>query len=157
MIECFKSGLILRGILHDLSKFLPDEFFPYANFFYNKKNIFNKRTNCKNGYRKPTSTGDNRFDFAWLLHIKRNKHHWQWWVVPNENKGVNILPIPEPYITEMLCDWIGAGRAQGHRSPKDNPYLNVREWYKENQNKIQLEDGTRKEIEKRIGIKNKFL
>ena len=29
MIECFKRGLIWRGLTHDLSKFHPSEFFPY--------------------------------------------------------------------------------------------------------------------------------
>jgi len=43
MIECFKNGLIWRGLMHDLSKFLPSEFIPYANFFYGNNNVFCKR------------------------------------------------------------------------------------------------------------------
>ena len=33
---CWKKGLYLHAFTHDLSKFLPDEFFPYANWFYGK-------------------------------------------------------------------------------------------------------------------------
>ena len=33
-IECYKLGKIWRGITHDLSKFLPDEFIPYSRYFY---------------------------------------------------------------------------------------------------------------------------
>ena len=35
-IYCCQYGLYWRGIIHDLSKFLPSEFIPYANYFYNK-------------------------------------------------------------------------------------------------------------------------
>lgn len=33
-LACLKYGLIWRGIVHDLSKFKPDEFIAYARFFY---------------------------------------------------------------------------------------------------------------------------
>lgn len=151
-IECCKHGLFWIGIKHDLSKFYPSEFLPYAEFFYGKySNIYNS-TNKKNGYCKPAQTGDPQFDFAWFLHCKRNKHHWQWWVIPDCDGRSKVLPIQEPFLTEMLCDWIGAGKAQGHFSPREDPYQNVRNWYKENSNKLQLAEETRKEIEKRIGL-----
>jgi hypothetical protein len=144
MIECFNCGLTWRGITHDLSKLLPDEFFPYANFFYNK----NPRD--KTGYYKPTDTGDKAFDFAWLLHQKRNRHHWQWWILPEDNGGVKVLKMEEPFLTEMICDWIGAGKAQGHFSPKDNPMLETLTWWKANNHKMQLHEETRKEIIRRL-------
>src|SRR3972149_1962592 len=81
MIECFKVGLFWRGIRHDISKFLPDEFIPYANFFYKKAD---KMKRDGTGYYKPTDTGDKAFDFAWLLHQKRNRHHWQWYLLPED-------------------------------------------------------------------------
>ena len=34
MIECFKVGLYWRGLVHDMSKFRPSEFIPYARYFY---------------------------------------------------------------------------------------------------------------------------
>jgi len=76
MLECFKHGLIYRGLKHDISKFLPGEWFPYVEFFYGTKA---KQVRDETGYYKPTDTGNKAFDFAWLLHQKRNDHHWQWW------------------------------------------------------------------------------
>jgi hypothetical protein len=75
MLACFQHGLIWRGLVHDLSKFLPSEWFPYARFFY-EPNGTKKTRRDKSGYYKPTDTGDSAFDFAWLLHQKRNRHHW---------------------------------------------------------------------------------
>lgn len=33
LIECWKEGLYIQGIVHDWSKFSPAEFFPYAKNF----------------------------------------------------------------------------------------------------------------------------
>jgi len=119
-----------RGLIHDLSKFLPSEFIPYARFFYDKEDQIRRD---KTGYYKPTDTGDKAFDFAWLLHQKRNRHHWQWWTLPEDGDGIKILPIPEIYCKEMICDWKGAGKAQGKKGPNE-----CREWYKSNKHKMQL-------------------
>ncbi len=149
-IECFKRGLIWRGIVHDNSKLLPNEFIPYANFFYGKGYDI-KRGRNSTGYYKPTDTGDIAFDFAWLLHQKRNRHHWQWWILPEDGGGIKIISIREPYLTEMICDWIGAGKAQGQCSPENDKYLVTRGWYKANKDKMIFAEETRNEIEKRIG------
>jgi hypothetical protein len=140
MIECFKRGLIWRGLVHDMSKFLPDELIPYANYFYGDK----KPRRDKTGYYKPTDTGDKAFDFAWLLHQKRNKHHWQWWILPEDDGGIKILEMPYEYKLEMLCDWVGAGKAQGKFSPKEDPYKETREWWNANNHKMQLHPDTRR-------------
>lgn len=136
-IECCKLGIPWRGLVHDLSKFLPSEWIPYANYFYKPKQ------RDETGYYKPYDTGDKAFDYAWLLHQKRNKHHWQWWILPNDDGGVEILPMPDEYRKEMLADWRGAGRAQGYGD-------NTKEWYKVNRNKMQLHPETRAWIEKHL-------
>jgi hypothetical protein len=46
-----------------------------------------------------------KFDSAWNIHQKRNKHHWQYWVLIMDNGSIEALDIPEKYIKEMLCDW----------------------------------------------------
>lgn len=148
MIECFKEGLIWRGLMHDFSKLLPSEWMPYANFFSKKQ------PRDKTGYYKPTDTGDKEFDFAWLLHQKRNRHHWQWWILPEDEGGVKVLKIEEPYLTEMICDWVGAGKAQGHFSPKDDRYFETRKWWSANNHKMTLHEETRSKIENIIGLKN---
>jgi hypothetical protein len=122
----FQAGLKLKvplGILlsHDLSKLLPDEWFAYANFFY--------------------ADGDqSAFNKAWLRHQKRNKHHWQYWVLINDTDGIACLPIPDKYCREMLADWVGAGMAiSGRKSPAA--------WYMKHKNKIMLHDDTRTWVE----------
>jgi len=153
-IECFKEGLIWRGLAHDMSKLKPDEFIPYANFFYGNKEDDIKKGRNKTGYYKPTDTGDRAFDFAWLLHQKRNRHHWQWWILPEDDGGAKILEMEEKYLKEMICDWVGAGKAQGHFSPKEDKYLETRNWYVANNSKMQLHENTRKYIEDKLNIIN---
>ena len=149
-IECFRVGLLWRGIIHDISKFLPDEIIPYANYFYGKKDSDISRGRNSTGYYKPTDTGDSAFDFAWLLHQKRNRHHWQWWVLLEDSGGVKILEMGQKDILEMVCDWIGAGKAQGHISPKNDKFYETRMWYQANGDKMQLHPSTREKIEQMI-------
>lgn len=149
MIECFRVGLFWRGLVHDLSKLFPSEFFPYANYFYGKKE---KEHKLESGYYKPATTEDRIFDFAWLLHQKRNRHHWQWWILPEDEGGVKVLSIEEPYLTEMVCDWVGAEKAQGRFPLRNDRYSETRKWYQENGKKMQLSEETRREIEKRFQI-----
>ena len=145
-IECFNEGLYWRGIVHDMSKFLPSEFIPYTNFFYGKNNP-SSSTRDDTGYYKPTDTEDERFDFAWLLHQKRNRHHWQWWILPEDDGGIKILIMDEQCAKEMVCDWVGAGKAQGYFSPNDDRYYETRAWYRKNENKMTLHPTTRQYIE----------
>jgi len=151
-LECFKRGLIWRGIMHDMSKLLPSEFIPYANYFYGDGNDIS-RGRDETGYYKPAEVGDEEFVFAWLLHQKRNRHHWHWWILPEDEGGVKILEIREPYFTEMVCDWIGAGKAQGYFSPKDNPLEGTRKWWKKNNHKMQLNSKTRDKMEELLRAK----
>ena len=134
-------GIIWQGIIHDLSKLLPSEFIPYANYFCGDNNDIIRD---KTGYYKPYDTGNKDFDFAWLLHQKRNKHHWQWWILPEDEGGIKILDMPLEYRKEMLCDWRGAGKAQGYGD-------NTNEWYEMNKNKMLLNPDTRKWIERILG------
>jgi len=132
-------GIIWQGVVHDLSKLLPSEFIPYANYFYGNK----KQKRDKTGYYKPTDAGGKEFDFAWLLHQKRNKHHWQWWILPEDEGGIKVLDMPLKYRKEMICDWRGAGKAQGYGD-------NTKEWYTVNKNKMRLHKNTRNWIERKF-------
>ena len=154
MLECFNEKLYWQGIIHDSSKFYLDEFIPYANFFYKSKGDNISKGRNKTGYYKPTDTGDKAFDFAWLLHQKRNKHYWQWWILPEDNGGVKILEMSDKYLREMICDWVGAGKAQGHFPLVNDKYSETKQWYSENKNKMQLHPNTRKRIEKIIQYKH---
>jgi len=150
MLACFSEGLFWRGLTHDLSKLLPSEFIPYANFFYGKKPSIRDKT----GYYKPTDTGDKDFDFAWLLHQKRNDHHWQWWILPEDEGGIKVLPMSPQARLEMVCDWVGAGKAQGHFPPKDDRFAETRKWYQANNHKMSFHQETKQWIENKIGFNN---
>lgn len=56
-----------------------------------------------------------------------------------------VLPMPERYVREMVADWSGAGRAQGHGS-------DPRPWYRKNRDKMVLHPATRRRIEALLGI-----
>ena len=129
-LECYKMGIPWLGLIHDWSKFRPGEWIPYVNYFYGDKS-----KNIKSGRDE---TGDRAFDFAWLLHQKRNKHHWQWWLLPEDEGGEKIFDIPDKYFKEMLADWKGAGRAQG--------IPDVRAWYCKNKDKMRVSDITRDKL-----------
>ena len=145
-LECVKLGIPLRGIVHDLSKFLPSEFFPYADHFHGKgKKDGIKTGRNKTGYYKPTDTGDPAFDKAWFHHQKRNDHHWQYWCQPDEDGSpVKVLEMPMECRLEMLADWRGAGRAQG--TP------DTLAWYTENGMKMSLGPYTRAWVEHVLGF-----
>lgn len=97
-VACYRLGIPWRGLVHDLSKFLPSEWIPYTNFFYGPKPSPRDST----GYYKPTDTGDKAFDFAWLLHQKRNRHHWQWWLTASTGKCYNARS--DLLDEEIICE-----------------------------------------------------
>jgi hypothetical protein len=138
-VECFKVGLYWRGLTHDWHKFLPSEWFPYTEFFYGKKA---KPVRDNTGYYKPTDTGDTSFDFAWLLHQKRADHHYQWWLLPEDDGGMKILPMSPKARLEMTCDWCGASKAQGHGG-----WSGVKTWYEKNKHKMRFAPETKDWIE----------
>ncbi len=131
-----RLGIPWLGVIHDLSKFLPSEWFPYVHYFYADKA---PRRRDRTGYYKPNNTGDAAFDAAWLYHARRNKHHWQWWVLVYDEGDIKPQPMPERYWREMIADWRGAGRAQGTPDTKA--------WYMAHRDIIKLHPETRERVE----------
>lgn len=111
--ECKRLKVPVRGFFHDLSKLRPSEFVAYLNYFYGTKQ----------------HDTEEKFNKAWLLHLKRNPHHYQYWILNMDDGSTKCLPMPEQYIREMIADWIGAGIAiTGKRE--------VEEWFDKNYSKI---------------------
>lgn len=92
MKNCFKCGLYCQGLLHDLSKYSPQEFWESVKYFQ--------------GDCSPYRYEREHFGYAagWLHHKGRNKHHWEYWY---DDKP---LEMPFNYFVEMICDRIGACR-----------------------------------------------
>jgi hypothetical protein len=95
---CWQAGLYKQGILHDLSKFMPIEFIEGVKYYQGNRSPIDA---CKekNGYSK-----------AWLHHKGRNPHHYEYWI-DNLDNGGQALIMPYKYALELVCDYLGAGRA----------------------------------------------
>jgi len=143
--ECRKSGITWRGLIHDFSKFRPSEFIPYARYFYGRYPEYSvyEGTTIKHP-RLFKEDVDRRFDKAWLLHIHRNPHHWQFWLLQEDDGVQKNIAIPIKYLKEMVCDWRGAGMAIAGED-------NTLEWYEKNKHIINLKRINRKWVEKAIG------
>lgn len=115
---CFKCGFYKRGLLHDLSKYSPIEFFSSARYFQ--------------GDRSPIDAEkENRgYSLAWQHHKGHNPHHWEYWIDnigTYENKPIKI---PYDYVIEMICDWLGAGIVYSKQKVDfDKPYSEPIEYY----------------------------
>jgi hypothetical protein len=78
------------------------------------------------------------------MHQHRNLHHWQAWVLRQDDGGTKPMPMPEGYAREMVADWAGAGRAITGK-------WKVRSWYDNNFEKMLLHPDTRKLVEELLG------
>lgn len=104
---CFKCGIYKRGLLHDLSKYSPTEFFEGAKYFCGDGSPI-KKCRLKNGYSK-----------AWLHHIGRNKHHPEYWI-----DYPNFIMMPYEYLVESICDRIAACKVYNKNNYKQSDPLN---------------------------------
>ncbi len=134
---CLRYGLIWRGIKHDWTKFTPGEWFPYAGYDFSKGVV------PKVGYAHQLDPADLAFNVAWNHHQKANDHHWQYWVLLQDEGGTFALPMPDVCRKEMVADWRGAGRAQGFPDTLD--------WYTRNKHKMNLHPDTRAWVENELG------
>lgn len=140
----FRAGLktgapLWRLVIHDWSKLTPAEWKPYVQKFYGN---WGHADSFAHAEAIMASVND-AFDRAWLHHLHRNPHHWQHWLLQEDDGDLKVLPIPEHFIREMVADWMGAGRAITGR-------WEVAEWYTKNRTVIRLEPVTRTEVEKLI-------
>lgn len=110
---------------HDISKRRPEEYDAYDRYFY--------------GEGEKTKEMENSFNRAWLNHIHANPHHWQHWVLINDdpNLGEIILEMDYPYIIEMICDWWAFSWDKGD-------LYEIFKWFDEHKEHMKLGVETRK-------------
>ena len=106
---------------HDTSKRDPIEYDAYDNYFYGEKD-------------------ENAFNFAWLHHIHNNPHHWQHWVLINDDDGTVALEMPKHFALEMIADWWSFSWRSGN-------LYEVFDWYEKRKNRIMLHPNTREYVE----------
>lgn len=112
---------------HDDSKFSEEEYEAYDKYFY--------------GGNKSYEVVEN-FKYAWLHHIHTNPHHWQYWVLINDEpeEGIVALDMPDEYIIEMICDWWSFSWKTGNLSE-------IFDWYDKHKEHMILSDTTRSKVE----------
>lgn len=116
-----KLGIPMQGLVHDMSKFHPVEFFESVKYF--------------NGSRSPleVSREKNGYSKAWFRHRGRNPHHWTYWI---DSFGEGGIPVKMPfnYALEMICDILAASIVYN----KDNftPDMPLLYWQREKDNRF---------------------
>lgn len=139
---------------HDASKYMEEEYQAYDQYFY------------QNG--KNSAEGKMKFDYAFLHHVRRNPHHWQYWVLIDDDGYDNIdghqvkaLDMPDNDILEMLADWWSFSYNQylevlnKEDSSFDEAYdelYNVFDWYKEHENSIIFSTETKNKVERFLDV-----
>lgn len=151
-LYCCTLGIPWRGLTHDLSKFTPSEFGPYARFFFGP----------------PTPHGDARraaFMHAWHFHYARNPHHWEHWVQPREGRSGVVAKMLRTYAIsgtpigveqaddastlEMIADWLAM--APTRRQTVD-PFEDARQFYMAHRDEIILSPRARMLVEHHLAI-----
>ena len=117
--------LAKQFIDHDASKFSEEEYDAYDAYFY--------------GGKKTKEVLDN-FNRAWLHHIHHNPHHWQHYVLIQDDDETICVEMPYRYILEMICDWWAF-------SWKKGDLYEIFKWYEDHKKHIQLGPETRKKVE----------
>jgi len=97
--HCYKVGILRRGLLHDLSKYAPTEFFEGVRYFTGTKSP-NEGERALKGYSE-----------AWMHHKGRNRHHFEYWTDYNpETKMLAPVKMPIVFVKEMFCDRVAASK-----------------------------------------------
>lgn len=114
---------------HDQSKNEPDEYEAYDAYFYGNNRSYEVVQ---------------RYQRAWLLHIHRNPHHWQHWILIHDDMEdgelETVLEMPYDYIIEMICDWWSFSWQSGN-------LYEIFKWYEEHSKYIKLAQTTKITVE----------
>lgn len=115
---------------HDRSKTDPEEYYAYDEYFYGPP-----------ATRKSSATTE-AFNAAFLRHIHKNPHHWQYWVLVHDDpdEKFEAMEMPLNYIFEMICDWWTF-------SWKAGDLTEVFQWYEDHKQHMILHKRSRKTVE----------
>lgn len=115
---------------HDQSKYTPEEYDAYDHYFY--------------GGSSTSPEVLAAFNKAWSHHIHVNDHHWQHWVLVNDDPklGNIALDMLEDAIIEMICDWWSFSFVLGGTNLRK-----IFTWYDEHKDYMILSDNTRVKVE----------
>lgn len=136
MKGCFKIGLYRQGLLHDLSKYSPSEFWVGVKYYQ--------------GNRSPNNAEREAIGYssAWLHHKGRNKHHYEYWIDYSTREISGVMapaPMPAKYVAEMMMDRIAASKVyNGSQYTDESPW----EYYLQGKEKAPIHPETKALLEK---------
>lgn len=140
--NCFRAGIGIQGLFHDLSKYSPTEFIPGVMYFQ--------------GTRSPNEMEREIIGYsnAWLHHKGRNKHHYEYWNdYSSKTKRLEGVEMPPRYFVEMICDRIAASKIYAGDNYKDDAALN---YYLGKRGKILINEKTDAELYKVLKMLAKY-
>lgn len=118
---------LTRALGHDLSKFKPDEWMPYSDWF--------------NGPKGLAGTKDQATYLNWRKavekHYTRNEHHWR-------PKHLEPNQVPLDVKLESIADWYGVNRAKG------NTKKDFKDWFEERKHTFPIDKPTVDEASRRL-------
>lgn len=116
---------------HDASKTDPEEYDAYDAYFYGNNRSYSVVQNFKK---------------AWLRHIHNNPHHWQHWILINDEpkEGIVVIDMPYIYVVEMICDWWAFSWKKGDLNE-------IFGWYEDRKDYMKLSANTRRSVEYILG------
>ena len=129
---CFKMGIPMQGLLHDLSKYSPAEL-KIAKYY--------------NGIESPHAVcrRENGYSPCWMHHYHKNKHHWEYWLDMRSAGRFIPMKMPYKYMIESVCDMIGASKAYAAGSHKIwSPSMPIDYWKSARKEEDPMHEGTKK-------------
>lgn len=110
--HCFRAGIGLQGLTHDLSKYSPAEFWTAAKYYQGDRSP-NDREREEKGYSA-----------VWMHHKGRNRHHYEYWTDYSlQTRRPAPVKMPLRYVVEMFCDRVAACKIyQGPRYTAESPW-----------------------------------
>ena len=138
---CLRLGLVGQGLMHDLSKYSPTEFWRGAKYYQGTRSP-------NDAERKETG-----LSLAWLHHKGRNRHHFEYWIdyviQPDGSVGFGGNRMPLRYVAEMFCDRVAASKVYlGDKYTDAAPY----NYYAASKDRILIHPETGAEIEEMLRV-----
>jgi hypothetical protein len=123
-----------QALKHDLSKLGPKEFGPYREYFTGKSGV--------TGTRDPETYNKWRTAVQHHYHSPGNMHHYR-------ALGLKSTAVPLKYRMEAVADWHSVQKTKG------STHESFSSWFERLRDKLPIDEETRTEINKRLGLTKK--